>query len=431
VRFIKEVSGTLLSRAVSSLLGFGTSVIVARTLLPHGKGILATMTATAELAIALGTVGAGKSLTFLTAEARLPRRDVAGTASSMALLNGLLVGLLVVAAGPFLRRHVLADLPWMVVLAAAPLALMRVVALYGEGVTRGLREIFACNRAQVAQSAGNLAVVVALLALAALTPATALTALATGSLAATIIYMRAVRRAGLPIAPSLSRPVASSLIAYGVGYQAVGLLQMIHYRIDLFMVGHYGGPDQAGWYSTAANLAQVLWNVPTAVSFVVMPWVTSKDERQAGEGTAASARCTLWITIALSLALGLGAVALVRLLYGAAFLPSAAPLRLLLPGVVTNSLLLVLGGYLMGRGRTGLLTVIAGGSASLNIILNLLLLPRFGIRGAAVASSVTYTLAAFLVTWAVSRDSGTRFSHFLLVRRDDLVRLWHGLGGNR
>jgi O-antigen/teichoic acid export membrane protein len=214
-----------------------------------------------------------------------------------------------------------------------------------------------------------------------------------------------------------------TLLAYGVGYQAVGLLQMVHYRIDLFLVGHFGGAGNAGWYSTATNLAQVLWNVPIAVSFVIMPWVASKDEKRAGEGTAASARWTLWITLLLSLILGTFAQVFIGAMYGRAFLPSAAALRILLPGVVMNSLLLVLGGYLMGRGQVGVLTLIAGGSAALNVGLNLILIPALGIRGAAAASSLTYSLAALLVTWMVSRESGTPFLDFVAIRRADFSQI--------
>jgi O-antigen/teichoic acid export membrane protein len=67
----------------------------------------------------------------------------------------------------------------------------------------------------------------------------------------------------------------------------------------------------------------------------------------------------------------------------------------------------------------------------LNLLLNLVLLPRYGIVGAALTSSITYTLAATLLLAIVSRDSGVPFRHFFEPRLSELAALLPGRSSSR
>ena len=86
----------------------------------------------------------------------------------------------------------------------------------------------------------------------------------------------------------------------------------------------------------------------------------------------------------------------------------------LLPGAVSMSISKVLGGYVAGRGRPGLL---AGGMIAvlaLNVGLNLVFIPMYGIVGASLSSLVSYTVQAGIVVYFTSRLSGQRaFSLFV------------------
>jgi O-antigen/teichoic acid export membrane protein len=426
LRFLKEVSSTLLSKGLIGLITFGTSVVLARALQPYGKGILGTMYVTGELVAYFGTIGAGTALTFLIAEARLPRPEVAATASMLALAGGVIVGLLVVLLGPVMRAFFLADLAWWTILAAAFFGAARAVSSYMEGIARGFRHIYACNLAAVVQVGGYGFVVLVLLGFKTLTPATALGALSLSFLVSALVYAISYSPSDVPFGFTLSPRVIRALFVHGAAYQAVGLLQMVHYRSDILLVGHYNGAENAGWYSTAAGLAQILWNVPVAVGYVLMPWSSGKEPHEAGERTAVATRLTLAFTALAAVSLGLLATPFIRLAYGAAFLPAAAPLRVLLPGVVASGALHVLGSFLMGRGLIRPLIMITGMCAGLNLALNILLLPRYGIQGAALVSSMTYTIGALLLIRVVSRYSDVPFRGFFRLDSRDLRQVFFG-----
>ena len=98
-------------------------------------------------------------------------------------------------------------------------------------------------------------------------------------------------------------------------------------------------------------------------------------------------------------------------------------LRLILPGVVAYSVVAVLSRYIVGRGRPGMGTLILVAGLATNIVVNLLLIPRFGINGAAAGSSISYGLTAGLTLVVFRRLSGRGVVETLVVRRSDLVAL--------
>jgi Na+-driven multidrug efflux pump len=66
-----------------------------------------------------------------------------------------------------------------------------------------------------------------------------------------------------------------------------------------------------------------------------------------------------------------------------------------------------------------------------NVGLNVWLIPRWGIRGSALSSVVSYGLAASILLVMFHRESGLPYRAVLLLRRDDLRALWARLAGGR
>jgi len=105
------------------------------------------------------------------------------------------------------------------------------------------------------------------------------------------------------------------------------------------------------------------------------------------------------------------------------------PLLVLLPGVVALSVGNVTAGYVTGIGRPGIISVIGLAAFAANVVANLILIPPFGIVGAAAASLVSYTLSSLLMTVAAARFAGSSMRAFWVPRRDDVrVVVVNGLG---
>jgi len=92
----------------------------------------------------------------------------------------------------------------------------------------------------------------------------------------------------------------------------------------------------------------------------------------------------------------------------------------LLPGVVAISISKVLAGYLSGLGRNGLTSTVSVSAFVLNVVLNLFLIPRAGIVGAATASLISYTFSSVVYAILAGRVAGVSPLAFWIPRSDDV-----------
>ena len=113
---------------------------------------------------------------------------------------------------------------------------------------------------------------------------------------------------------------------------------------------------------------------------------------------------------------------LILVVFGSGMTPALHPLWLLLPGIVTLTAAKVISSYLSGIGKPTYSTYVGAGTVALTVILDLVLIPRFGIEGAAVASSIVYTLTAATYVWILRVESGAGLLETLVVRPSDFVR---------
>ena len=98
------------------------------------------------------------------------------------------------------------------------------------------------------------------------------------------------------------------------------------------------------------------------------------------------------------------------MLYGDAFLPSVLPLQILIVSLIFSFVGFPIGACLNACNRQATQTTIVAGVMVLNIIMNLLLIPRIGVAGAAVAALVGNTILSLVGYYFLSQI--TVLSHF-------------------
>lgn len=293
---------------------------------------------------------------------------------------------------------------------------------------------------------GRAVTLVALLAVALLatgqelSASTMVAATALGAAATAALYVPSVVRAARMRARSVASP---HLPAHTAGLRAVirfatpsygaNVMQYLNYRLDLFIVAYFRDLREVGLYALATTLAQLIWLVSSSVATAVFSRVSAAAEppQEAARRTATLARSVLAIQIALAFALALLAKPFLLTVYGPAFEPAATALWLLLPGAAAFGVVSVVAAHHAGIGRPGLNLTVSASSLVVTIGLDLALIPRLGINGAAIASTASYAFAAIVITWLFRRTTNVAIRETLLIRTRDirqsvrLIRRWH------
>jgi O-antigen/teichoic acid export membrane protein len=187
---------------------------------------------------------------------------------------------------------------------------------------------------------------------------------------------------------------AKTVLTYGYKAHLSNILAFINYKADLFLVSFFLGPSGVGLYVIAVQLSERLWLLSQAVSTVILPKLSalSKDDKQRNLLTPLITRWVLWTTLMGALLLALIADPLIYFLFGPEFSATLSPLLWLLSGMVMGSASRVLANDIAARGRPELNTYIALFIVFINIIGNLILIPKLGLVGAAMATSLAYSL---------------------------------------
>ena len=118
-----------------------------------------------------------------------------------------------------------------------------------------------------------------------------------------------------------------------------------------------------------------------------------------------------------SLALALVVPWLLPVLYGAAYAPAVLPFLLLLPGTAAISVYNIVEPFFQSRGQPHLPLVITVVGVLANGIATLLLIPRYGMVGAAIGSSFAYGLQLVVLCYAFIRLTHTPLRVLLGVDR--------------
>jgi O-antigen/teichoic acid export membrane protein len=184
---------------------------------------------------------------------------------------------------------------------------------------------------------------------------------------------------------------------------AVQVVNLISYRVELFVLDRYRGIGQVGVYSIAVQTGEMLWLIAGAIATAVTAPCLHDDEEQAASLIARSAAKALAYTSIVAVALGAIAPFLISPLLGHAFAGATQPLRLLLPGIVVYAPVTILVVYLsVRRGKPILSLAVSVAGMIVTLTAALILIPRHGASGAALASTIGYVVAAALA-WVFLR----------------------------
>ena len=197
--------------------------------------------------------------------------------------------------------------------------------------------------------------------------------------------LRAMNRFGLPLVPS-------ALALWAINF------------IDRFFIGVYKGQAEVGIYSLAVRIASVIIFIMMAFQLAWPAFAYSiRDEGVAKRTYSYVLTYLLLLTCWISLALGVLAPWIVDLLApdgGFARSADAVPLLCFATAAYSGYTVLAIG---IGRARqTQFNWVVSGFAALVNVALNMALIPRYGMMGAAVATFVAFVVL-FLGMWLRSR----------------------------
>ncbi len=418
---VRNATSLLLTKVAGIPVALASSIILARYLNVSDRGVLGVAIALGTSLVILSQLGWPSAAIY-----RLRRvgSEPAQVSSAALLTIGLVSALTIViclALEPRLMQWLLSQASSRVlylVLAMVPFQLM---GLYFSGIARGLDRFPLQNWYALLNNTGRLgalawvlvigggAVVEVLIAVLLVQAATAL------GLAISVI-----RHTGLRLRPDVSEPIQT--LRFGLKTWVHTLAGNIHERVDVFMLAFFlQDPAQVAFYVIAVGVLEYLKLVPESIAVAMLPNLAELEEARAGALAASSIRHALvWVMLSVLVAAPTAPL-VIPLLYGNAYGASIAPFLILLPGMAFLTMYRLLARYFLTVNRQGVNVTVQILSTLLNIGLNIWLIPRYGILGAAAASLASYSLEGLALGVIFLRSVRTGAREAFLFHRSDFA----------
>jgi O-antigen/teichoic acid export membrane protein len=402
--FARQVTTTFATRIAGLAVSVISAVIMARWLGREGKGAMAMAMLLPTTFQVFLTAGIGVANVYFVGSRRRSVAEMSSNSVAFALMAsglGFLVFLALWATG--LVGVVVPGVSILYVVLGMLTLPFLILTEYLQAILQGLRRITTLNILSIAQAC----IVVPLVALFLMGLGLGVFGgVLAGVLASmTVLLLTGIfaRREGAVFRPRWQPDVVRSTLRFGMKGQVGNMLQFFNYRLDMFIVNIFLGPAGVGIYGVSVQLAELLWNLPNAVAFVIFPKAAATERADMNRFTPR----VMWGTLGFCV-LGAGGLALfgklaIRILFSSEFLEAYVPMLLLLPGVVLLGGAKVLCNDLAGRGYPHYNSINAGLSLIATIVLDLLLIGPWGVAGASIASSVAYGIT-FLLALAFYRS---------------------------
>jgi len=203
------------------------------------------------------------------------------------------------------------------------------------------------------------------------------------------------------------RKLTKKLFKFGlpvvIGF--AGMIVLGH--TDIIMLTYFSGLKQVGLYNVALPTAKILTYFSAAIGTIFFPMFAElwakKDKKRLRYGIENIYKYLLILIIPFALIMFSFPTIIIRLLFGSAYIKASLALQILSIGIILFSLAMLNFNIINGLGRPKINTKIVYIAALFNLIFNFILIPKYGIIGAATTTFVSYGIMFSLSTRWIKR----------------------------
>lgn len=215
------------------------------------------------------------------------------------------------------------------------------------------------------------------------------------------------------------KDVFKSSFKMGYVVQSANILQLLNYRFSFFLLQKYFGKFEVGLFSMATSFAEAAWIIANSFATIQYPRISnSKDDVSNRRLTVLFLRSVILLTCIPVIVLLLLPSEFFRVLLSKDFIGLPEIFPSLAPGIFFLAASIILSHYFSGCGnpRIGLYASAAGFLST--IICGFAFVPVMGVKGAAIAASISYGVTALTVLYFFARNSNLRLVDFIPSKND-------------
>jgi len=424
--FFKNITFTFSSRFLSAIFTSLSTILIARAFGPAGKGIFTMVAFFPSLALNFGHLGLGNANTYLISQ----DKEKSKKSFYNSFWYGLIIGWLFIAVFALIYRFSPTQLvgkgqigSWAFYLSLFAIPFILWENFY-QGIFVGKQEfkffnlvilfskillflglIFLIYFFKVDLSNIKIAIFYYVLLI---------------SFPAIIYSLYFFFQYGFPF--EFDKEIFQKAINFGIRSYLACLLSFLILRSDIYILNYFRGLEEVGWYSLAVGFCDGILLLISSITLVLFPKITENQE-QGLETTLKISRITSLILFVIILFSYLFGKPIILILFGKQFINSILPLYILLPAIYFWAIINFLSQFFASKGFPWTSVLIWLPGLIINVILNIIFIPRYGIIAAALTSLIGYFLTFILHYLYLQKYSKTFLSTILITNKQEIRNL--------
>jgi len=218
---------------------------------------------------------------------------------------------------------------------------------------------------------------------------------------------------------SLSKKVFKNMLEYGWKTQLSAFIQFLNYRLSFYFLEHFEGIGSVGVFSIGITFSEAIWTITRSIAVILYSDVVNSKSR---EESILKTKSSLKLSFLLMLIFLVGIIiipgSVYEMIFGRAFRGTKEIMLLLSPGILAIAVSDMIGYYFSGIKELKILNIKSIVGLVITLVFSFLLIPKYGIFGACIVTTLSYSVSALLLFLKFYRSTNFRIHDYLITKED-------------
>lgn len=215
--------------------------------------------------------------------------------------------------------------------------------------------------------------------------------------------------------------ISKYILKYGFLSYASNIITFLNFRVNIFIIGYFLTSNAVGYYSSCLVVIDLFWLISGTIANITYPFFSKPDSGSLRKKfIPLITRNILFITLLGNILFYLAGNYIIPILFGKEFLVIRNLLLILAPGVVLLAGAKIMCTDFTAQGKPKINIYINGITFVFTIISNLLLIPRLGLNGAALSTSISFFVFFVLTVIIYTKMTNTRIIDYIIPKLSDV-----------
>ena len=406
MKLVRNVSITMVTSFLSTGAAALAAMLVANVLGAKGAGVFALARVVPTVVAAVLGAGVTMSNAYLVGGRRYSIQAITEASMSLALIIGFIGWGVWIAAGSIVHARFFSSLSETAVLLVGISIPVQMVRNYLNSVQQGLQTFTEANVVLLVEDVATLLFVLPLIWGVESGPTVIVFAAVGGSAVSCLASIWYLVKHGYKPWPRLHRELSLEMMRFGLKGHIGRIANMLNWRLDVMILSVLAPVEVVGYYAVATKVAEAFRPLSAAFTFVLRPMIASLSVSEARAQGVSLYRRVFALNLLLVVIMAFAGGPIIVRMFGPDFVAAVPAFQILLVGLAALGGAGVLNGYNVGIGRPEFNSYTALAGLVITVIGDVTLIPHYSLIGAAVTSSVAYSVKAAALTLLFLSTSG-------------------------